>query len=280
MSSIKGDYLTTKEKTIGWSVFTFLILLAFGLGIWSSKDDKVETSTPVPAATIASKEPLSSLANRNTLRITSNKVIGTGILIAPNIAISARHVCTELTELPPGSKGGTDATSKATNNTGVEYDVVRIENSTNPIVDLCLLELRIRAQVGSPADIFKPMGVPVKWDHLYGGNIGRNAYIGGYSGGFKYSYRFGTLYVGEVVQLDPFGLNSLLVEWASVHSSPGISGSGALDEDGMLVGVVSVVGPPGTGVVPSFAITAFLEANCISQKGKNGAPIPFQLCPR
>jgi hypothetical protein len=166
-------------------------------------------------------------------------------------ALTAKHVCEGLdmkhTVLLDMKKG--------------RYSVTRYRKAKQKDVDLCYLYLKKRTP-----DTPELPGAVVGWGIET--IVGEDVYVGGFSGGEHYSFRSGRGYANEmtIIANDPFAWLTgnfiiLHLEWCHVPAQGGISGSGAFNKDGLLIGIVAAAGPDaGMGIVPPLQVQEFLRA--------------------
>lgn len=195
------------------------------------------------------------LENR-VLQVVTDIGVGSAIYLSKGLALSAAHVC----ELFPKAKTTFIVDSKH-NQMRMEFYEVPSYSKENR-VDLCLIKFTPKVSL--------PETVLSKEESIA---IGTSLYNPSYGGGKYYSLNIGVVLADMAVEVPlEFCMPPLIpcenfeiykVQKTSVPGVPGASGSGILDTDGKLVGIL-VIGPGDnswSGIVPLEVIREFLNGS-------------------
>lgn len=171
---------------------------------------------------------------------------GSAIYLRNNMLLSAGHVC----------EGQNPLLSEAVETNFKIHQPIKFIIDERPGIDLCLVQLAaMPKQIDSTPVAAANSNV-----------MGSRVYIPGFSGGYVYSIRQGTVYLENTVPI--FGKDSIVImrlQAMTVIGMPGISGSGVISEAGEIVGVANAVGPTGLMMVPLDDIRSFLEKHGLLQ---------------
>lgn len=181
-------------------------------------------------------EHLSVRIEKNALYVKMGETArASAVFIRDNMALTAAHVCS-----------GMDVGTELIDYIGNSYTVQKYVINPSASTDLCLIFMNE-----------KPNLPGTKIATQRRSSVGTRVYIGGFSGGVFYSYRSGEVIIQQVIRAGPFPMN---IEIIKVEGFPGISGSGALNSSGELVGIIAVNFPNNDfelGMGPLYEIQDF-----------------------
>ena len=188
----------------------------------------------------------------------SDKVIGTAVVVAPGLAVSATHVIQG--DLPAIMDGTASLLCTGITSTGVQLWRVRKASMCPADDDTCFLSLEMASSL-EPESRLRRFALTARAPtigeslHVIGyqlPEVNRSAPNGGFSAG-------GALYLatGVVTDFFPNGRDKRLMPYPSIEIACGtlcgMSGGAVLDRDGCLMGVISRGWDFEDGSGPSYA---------------------------
>lgn len=245
------------------------IAILAGLAIFSL------TATLVLVAQRDTPVFIRQLTYDNTLFVKTTSGRASAVRIAPNMAMTARHVC-ELFE------GDTAAFLRDTATARV-YKIGTYVMSKEAGTDLCVLMMSEDTLVSPKNAASAASGLSIDWDNT-DGTVGKRLFAGGYAGGYSYSLRTGESFASMRVyfdQHDPLSGEYVDVEIVGTPMEPGGSGGPALSEEGKLVGITSIQYYGKLGIIPITLVVKFLkEEACLTEKdfSNDGTALRTEFC--
>jgi S1-C subfamily serine protease len=199
---------------------------------------------PEAAAPKLTIDQLAERVRQNAFYVWDPKMRASAVFLKPGIALTAKHVCGGMTQL-----------TRLVDYKDVQYRVVEIVMDTRVDMDLCMVYF---ARASKEAPVTELPGTPLNFPHR--SVIGTKGFTGGFGGGEFYSFISGVFFMSGKTHV--YGAEAPLTEdFFSFQVEPGASGSGVVDEEGNLIGIVSVAGQGSTGAIPLWAIKEFLRKN-------------------
>jgi hypothetical protein len=185
--------------------------------------------------------------------VVTKAVRGSAIHMRNNIFLSARHVCEALKH----AKQQPYVIDYKRN----MFPIIRYESSVFPI-DVCIFKINAPIPSLWPETQMEQNRVDL---------VGQIIINGSFSGGEYYSYRVGRIITDEVIDtgsIRGYEDTALTVNifTAELDIRPGASGSGALNLDGKLVGIVVLSYPPYAGITRLEDVKAFLRKSKIAKE--------------
>lgn len=230
------------KKAVSILILVGIALMSYGLLHGGNSAEKYYSSFNPPA-----KLSFMDKARMAVLRFDSEVGRGSATHVKNGIALSAAHVCHMLDELP--EHYGTLLDYEGNQLPILSYQVYPDNN-----VDLCILKFVPINYI--PETALAPLNEVV---------LQTKVFIPSFAGGVNYSIRSGTVLTQEMVQVGPFEL--LDVNITDAIAEPGVSGSGALNAKGEMIGITILkVGNNHSGLTPLKYLHEIIEHSALGDE--------------